>query len=170
MIRIAALCVYIFVLTVNAAGAADFAARPGRVSDGDTITIRLRSQGIDAPELRQRCEDGAGRCYGCGRAARDAFRAVLGRANVSIKVWETDRYGRPVVTLFADGKDAHLELLREGHAVAYRRYLPAPLKASYLAAEAEAKAARRGIWAGAFVKPDRWRRGDRLTCEHKREK
>ena len=35
-----------------------------------------------------------------------------------------------------------------------------------IAAEAEAKAEARGIWAGEFIRPERWRRGDRLPgCE-----
>ena len=133
------------------AHAADFSAKPNRVVDGDTLTIDFRSQGIDAPELRQQCADAAGVCYPCGK--------------VSVRVWETDHYGRPVVTVYADGKDVHKEMLLQGHAIAYRRYLPDELRASYLAAEAEAKKAKRGIWAGAFVEPSKWRRGERLECE-----
>ncbi len=44
-----------------------------------------------------------------------------------------------------------------GWALAYRRYSP-----DYVDEEAEAQAARRGIWAGEFVKPWEWRRGKRL--------
>jgi len=59
----------------------------------------------------------------------------------------------------------HREMLVQGHAVAYRRYLPDELRASYLAAEADAKEAKRGIWAGEFVEPSKWWRGERLACE-----
>ncbi len=41
--------------------------------------------------------------------------------------------------------------------VAYRRY-----SLDYVDEEAEAQAARRGIWARQFVKPSGWRRGKRL--------
>jgi micrococcal nuclease len=145
--------------------ASDFTAKPKHVGDGDTIMISLRAKGIDAPELRQQCEDAARLCYPCGRVAKDALEGLVGGAKVSIKVWETDRYGRPVVTLYAEGKDVHLEMVRQGQAVVYERYLAKELRVSYLAAEAEAKAAKRGIWAGQFVEPSKWRRGERLICE-----
>ncbi len=41
--------------------------------------------------------------------------------------------------------------------LAYRRY-----SLDYVETEADARAARRGIWAGEFVKPWEWRRGKRL--------
>jgi endonuclease YncB( thermonuclease family) len=41
--------------------------------------------------------------------------------------------------------------------LAYRRF-----SLDYVDEEAEARAARRGIWAGGFVKPWEWRRGERL--------
>lgn len=161
MIRAAALALVVS-LPVHAA---DFTAKPSRVVDGDTLTINFRSQGIDAPELHQQCADAAGVCYPCGMASRDALKAITGSGKVSVRVWESDRYGRPVVTIYADGKDVHREMLLQGHAVAYRRYLPDELRASYLAAEAKAKEVKRGIWAGAFVEPSKWRRGEQLACE-----
>ena len=145
--------------------AADFTAKPKHVGDGDTVSISLRAKGIDAPELKQHCADAMGKCYPCGRAAKDALTALLGKGAVSVKVWETDRYERPVVTLYADGRDVHLEMIRQGQAVVYERYLAKELRASYLAAETEARTARRGIWAGDFIEPAKWRRGERLACE-----
>lgn len=44
-------------------------------------------------------------------------------------------------------------MVRQGHAIAYRRYAE-----DYVAAEGEAKAAKRGIWAGTFQDPQDWRR------------
>ncbi len=133
--------------------AADFTANPRHVGDGDTVSINLRAKGMDAPELRQQCQDARGKCYPCGKVAKDALGALLGSGKVRVRVWESDRYGRPVVTLYADGKDVHLEMIRQGQAVAYRQYLPEELRPLYLAAESEAKAAKRGIWAGQFIEP-----------------
>ena len=56
-------------------------------------------------------------------------------------------------------------MIRQGQAVAYRQYLPEELRAEYLAAEAEAKDAKRGLWSGKFIAPTKWRRGERLACE-----
>ena len=88
------------------------------------------------------------------------------RAPGEMKVWETGRYGRPVVKAYLpDGTDVHEAMIRQGWAIAYRKYLPEPLRPAYLAAEVEAKSARRGLWQGKFIVPTKWRRGDRLACE-----
>ncbi len=47
----------------------------------------------------------------------------------------------------------------EGLALAYRRY-----SLDYIDEEAEAQAARHGIWGSEFVKPWEWRRGKRLVA------
>ncbi len=47
----------------------------------------------------------------------------------------------------------------EGLALAYRRY-----SLDYTGQEADARAARRGIWASEFVKPWDWRRGKRIAA------
>ncbi len=88
-----------------------------------------------------------------------------GVRRISVKIWTTGKYGRPVVTAYDGDRDLHLELLEQGWAVAYRQYLPAPLKSAYLAVEADAKAAKRGLWQGKFIIPSAWRRGERLECE-----
>jgi hypothetical protein len=46
-------------------------------------------------------------------------------------------------------------MVSEGLALAYRRY-----SHDYVDEEAEARAARRGVWAGEFVKPREWRRAN----------
>ncbi len=48
-------------------------------------------------------------------------------------------------------------MVSQGWALAYRRY-----SLDYVDEEADAQAARRGIWAGEFVRPWEWRRGERL--------
>ena len=48
-------------------------------------------------------------------------------------------------------------MVLHGSALAYRRY-----SLDHIDEEADAQAARLGIWAGEFVKPWEWRRGKRL--------
>ena len=84
-----------------------------------------------------------------------------------VKVWTTGRYGRPVVTAYDGDRDLHLALLEQGWAVVFRRFLPDSLKGAYLAAEADAKAAKRGLWQGKFIVPSKWRRGGRLEWERR---
>ncbi len=55
------------------------------------------------------------------------------------------------------GEDLGAWVVSQGWALAYRRYSP-----DYVDEEADAQAVRRGIWAGQFVKPWEWRRGNRL--------
>jgi endonuclease YncB( thermonuclease family) len=149
-------------------GQADIEAVPRSLDDGDTYVMHFRSQGIDTPEKKQLCERN-GACYPCGQEATKALKALTmeGRKfkRLRFKVWTTGRYGRPIVTAYDGEKDIHLELVRQGWAVAYRKYLPAELAPAYLAAEAEAKEAGRGLWAGEFIMPSKWRRGKRLACE-----
>ncbi len=68
-----------------------------------------------------------------------------------------DRYKRIIGKCTVAGEDMGAWMVSEGLALAYRRY-----SLDYVDEEAEARAARRGIWAGEFVKPWEWRRGKRL--------
>ena len=71
-----------------------------------------------------------------------------------------DHYGRAIAVCFAaDGLDLNGWLVREGHALAYRRFSPA-----YVGDEEAARCARRGMWKGTFVPPWRWRKGERLPA------
>ena len=148
---------------VACVGGSAFAAEPivGRpsVTDGDTVVIRdtkIRLHGIDAPESGQDCADRAGRDYRCGQAAALALADHIGQAPVTCEPRDTDRYGRTVAVCRKGAEDLNAWLVSQGHAIAYRRY-----SQDYVAAEDEAKAARRGIWAGSFTAPGDWRKGER---------
>ena len=77
--------------------------------------------------------------------------------SVACEERDRDRYGRVVAVCRYGGQDVNAWLVREGWAIAYRRYSMA-----YVGAEADAKAAKRGVWRGKFGPPWDWRRGDRL--------
>lgn len=142
--------------TSSAAFAQDVVSGPARVIDGDTIEIRgkrIRLHGIDAPESAQTCSDASGQSYSCGRAATQALAAGIGRAQVSCRARDRDRYGRLVAVCHVGGADLNAWMVRNGHAMAYRRYSP-----DYVRHENAARAARVGIWQGRFVAPWDWRR------------
>ncbi len=67
-----------------------------------------------------------------------------------------DRYKRIIGRCTVADEDMGEWMVSEGLALAYRRY-----SLDYVDQEADARAARRGIWAGEFVKPWEWRRGKR---------
>lgn len=123
--------------------------------DGDTLAAgsdRVRINGIDAPEMAQPCErDGA--AYRCGHMARDAMAAILGSGAVECEILGADQYGRRIARCRNEaGQDIAAELVRQGWAIAFRRF-----SLDYVRQEEEARRARRGIWAGRFDEPDAWR-------------
>ena len=137
---------------------ADVAGR-ARVIDGDTIevgAVRIRLFGVDAPESAQRCLAG-GRHWPCGEQATRALVRHIDSRSVACEERDQDRYGRIVAVCRYGGQDVNAWLVREGWAMAYRRY-----SSAYAGEEASAKAAKRGVWRGEFVPPWDWRRGDRL--------
>lgn len=123
-----------------------------RVIDGDTIAIgevRVRLEGIDAPETDQKCRDGAGRDYLCGVAASKALSELADRDPVTCERVGTDRYGRMLgICSNASGIDMNAELVRRGLAVAFRRY-----STRYARVEDAARVARAGLWSGTFEHP-----------------
>jgi endonuclease YncB( thermonuclease family) len=121
--------------------------------DGDTIQVRLdsgpitiRLHGIDAPEARQ----------SLGRAATKALRGRVEGEPLEIEpVEQNDGYGRMVATVRVRGDDVNARMVESGFAWAYRRYLRHQLADEhYCQLEADARAARRGLWAGP---PEQWR-------------
>ena len=125
------------------------------VIDGDTIEIhgaRIRLNGIDAPESEQLCQDARGTAWRCAQQAALALSDRIGRQVVSCQQTDTDRYGRVVADCFAGGDSLNCWMVREGWAVAYRKYSTA-----FITAEDHARTGQRGIWQGHFDMPWDWR-------------
>ena len=136
------------------------------VIDGDTLNIhgqRIRLHGIDAPESSQFCEKD-GKQYRCGQRAALALADKIGRATVRCEQRDIDRYKRIVAVCNLGNVDLNAWMVRQGWAIAYRQY-----SRDYVGDESAAQAEKAGIWAGRFIKPSRWRRGDRLAVESANE-
>ncbi|WP_423227360.1 thermonuclease family protein [Paracoccus fontiphilus] len=129
---------------------------PARVIDGDTLVIggwHTRILGIDAPELDQTCHASTGQTWACGRDARQALAARVGRRQVSCRVAGQDRYGRALARCATGGTDLAGWLVREGWAI------PAGNEQKrYRAASQKARANGAGMWRGSFIRPADWRR------------
>lgn len=125
-----------------------------RAVDGDTLEIagqKVRLFGIDAPELDQTCDQG-GRVWACGRAAREALAGIVGRQRLDCRVQDVDRYGRNVAVCIAGDEDVGALMVRQGMAIAYRRY-----SGRYVNAEGAARAEGIGLWTSTYVLPEAYR-------------
>ena len=146
-----------FALSLALAGPAHAETLSGqaRIIDGDTFVIageRIRLDGIDAPETRQTCTRN-GRRWACGKAATRAVRQLVGRNQVRCEISGRDKYGRAIAACFAAGRDLQQELVRQGLALACRKY-----SARYVPDEDAARDEGCGLWSGEFVEPWRWRK------------
>jgi endonuclease YncB( thermonuclease family) len=132
-----------------------------RIIDGDTVEIegeRIRLHGIDAPESNQTCTI-VGTEWTCGESATLALIDEIAGQSVTCKGGKRDRYGRLIAVCFAGADNLNAWMVREGWAVAYRRY-----SKDYVEEEAEARAAGRGVWRGDFMLPWKWRQSARQTA------
>jgi endonuclease YncB( thermonuclease family) len=125
-----------------------------QVVDGDTLQVageRVRLHGIDAPESRQSCTlSGVG--WPCGQNATRVLTGVTNGQVVTCRGDKRDRYGRLIAVCYIGPVDLNARMVRDGWALAYRRYA-----SDYIAEESEARAAGIGIWQGQFVEPWKWR-------------
>ncbi len=125
------------------------------VSDGDSLRFgdeRVRLIGIDAPELAQTCTDSAGQSWACGRVARQRLVQLVAGGNLECRYSKRDRYDRALAVCRVDEKDIGAILVSEGLAVSYN---------DYPSEEAIARRQKLGMWAGEFITPRNWRRGQR---------
>lgn len=127
------------------------------VHDGDSITvlasgteqIKVRLEGIDAPELKQPFS----------QSAKEALSTMVFGKAVNFERLKRDRYGRTLAVIFVGQTNVNLELVKQGFAWRYEAYSQDPV---LLDAQNSAKAAKRGLWADPSpVSPWEWRASKR---------
>lgn len=132
---------------INSSGRQELTGSVVAIADGDTITLldsaktqhRIRLEGIDAPETHQ----------AFGEQSRLSLSEMIFGKDVSVSYQKTDQYGRLVGKIVLDGKDINLEQVKAGMAWHYKFYEDEQTpedRDAYAKAEAEARAARRGLW------------------------
>jgi endonuclease YncB( thermonuclease family) len=139
---------------VAAVGSGVIEGRVVGVVDGDTLDVlvdgaplRVRVAGIDTPERGQPFAS----------RARQALAGRVLHEEVRIITVATDRFGRTVGEVYADGVCVGCELVREGLAWAYRGGGEDQVLE---ALEREARAAGRGLWSlpeSRRIPPWEWR-------------
>jgi endonuclease YncB( thermonuclease family) len=126
-----------------------------RIMDADTVdagTVKIRLNGMDAPESDQRCLDAHGTVWNCGLDATAKLEAYTHGRPWSCQLTGADRYGRAIGTCFVNGEDVNRWLVRNGWVLAFRRY-----STIYVADEDYAREHQLGLWSGAFIAPWDWR-------------
>ncbi|MBN9598022.1 MAG: thermonuclease family protein [Afipia sp.] len=132
-----------------------------KVIDGDTVQIgshRVRLQGMDAPETDQICLDHKGERWACGLAAREQLTKHANNGPWICRGTTKDRFGRLIATCEVNGENVQRWMVHNGWALSFVRY-----SHIYDAEEAEARPAKSGLWAGAFIAPWDWRNRNRNT-------
>lgn len=126
-----------------------FEARVVSIVDGDTVdvvalgerrSIRVRLEGIDAPERGEPFSSAATRWT----------RVLLFDQVARVESRDIDAYGRLVARVRVHGRDASVELVKAGLACHFTRYSS---DAELAQAEAEARQAGRGFWATGAARP-----------------
>jgi endonuclease YncB( thermonuclease family) len=126
------------------------------IIDGDTIKIsnnKIRLHGIDAPEKKQKCTKNKKK-YNCGVFATLALTKKIGKKLVKcLTQKKKDRYNRFIGICFVEHEDLNKWMVRNGYAVAYKRY-----SKDYILDEEFAKTNKLGLWSGTFLNPEKWRK------------
>ena len=135
-----------------------------KVVDGDTIKIenkKIRLFGIDAPEKKQKCRKPwltisfltLNKDYPCGEISTLKLKNKINNKLVTCKSTNIDRYKRFIAECFKDKININKWMVRNGYAVAYKKY-----SKKYLVFENLAKDDQLGLWIGSFQMPWEWRR------------
>lgn len=147
--------------------AADISCKVVGVHDGDTFTcladgnkqLKVRMAEIDTPESKQPY----------GTRSQQALSAMVFGKQVTLKVQDTDRYGRTVARAYVGGTDVNAELVSQGAAWVYRQYNK---DKSLIPLEDQARAARRGLWSlpeSERMPPWEWRKAGRDQRQAQRD-
>lgn len=111
------------------------------VTDGDTVRvligqeqIRIRLEGIDAPEQKQ----------AFGQRSKERLLELVAGKTVQLHVTGQDRYGRTLGKLMINGVDINELMILEGLAWHYERYNS---EQHYAEAQLIARRAKSGLWS-----------------------
>ena len=138
-----------------------------KIIDGDTIHInnfKLRLEGIDAPEMRQQCKKEFLKIssiigftfykdYSCGIVSKEKLISKINESKIKCILANKDRYKRYIATCFKGNINLNQWMVRNGYAIAYRRY-----SKKYVVDEDFAKENKLGLWQGKFISPEKWRK------------
>ena len=158
--------IIIFLIFVSNLTAEEISGIP-KIIDGDTVHInnyKFRLEGIDAPEMKQQCKKESFKIsstigfsfykdYSCGKVSKAKLKAKINGSKIKCISTSKDRYKRYIATCFKGEINLNQWMVRNGYAIAYRRY-----SKKYVPDEDFAKENKLGLWQGKFMNPEKWRK------------
>jgi endonuclease YncB( thermonuclease family) len=144
---------FLVMIAATAAKAETMTGKVVAIADGDTITVlierrevKVRIGGIDAPEKKQPF----------GQQSKQAMSDCAFGKEVNVQWKKTDRYGRTIGKVVADGVDCGLRQIELGlawHYKAYQKEQPPEDRITYATAESSARSSLEGLWSDPTQTP-----------------
>ena len=158
---------FIILISFSAVSSAKNIFGKAKIIDGDTIHInskKIRLEAIDAPEIKQNCKKPflkisaiigfeLNNNYLCGVMAKKKLINKIDSSKIKCISSSKDRYKRFLATCYKDKINLNKWMVRNGYAVAYKKY-----SKDYVKDEEYAKENKLGVWKGSFTMPEKWRK------------
>ena len=149
----------IFLIWISNVVAEEVSGIP-KIIDGDTVHInvkKFRLEGIDAPEMRQRCKKEFLKIssifgftfykdYNCGIVSKEKLISKIRGSEIKCIFTNKDRYKRYIATCYKEKTNLNKWMVRNGYAIAYRRY-----SKKYVPDEDFAKENKLGLWPVSYT-------------------
>jgi micrococcal nuclease len=136
--------IFLLILLSSTCLGAELQGKVTSITDGDTVKVfdgiqevKIRLSNIDAPESKQ--------AFGT-RSKQKLAEKVFGK-NVVVEYHKKDKYKRILGTIWLENRNINFEMVQEGYAWAYRRYLD---DTDFLEAEKIARDKKLGLWIDPF--------------------
>jgi endonuclease YncB( thermonuclease family) len=147
----------LFLLSLSIFASSDFSTPSYKslyITDGDSVSLKMRIYGIDTPELAQKCRKTRTKIVNCGEISKNHLEYLLKNTTgrVKFRVVTFDSYKRALVTLTKGKVDIAKQMVQDGFAYAYG--------SQYKDDENDARHNKRGFWAYHTppIKPHIWRK------------
>lgn len=115
------------------------------VGDGDTVRVSSR-QGMKVT-IRLACIDAPETSQGAsGKWSTQTLKGLVQGKSISLNPQVKDRYGRTVAEIYVGNRNINLQMVRQGAAYAYRKYLKPCDRDAYIRAQSIAIKEKLGVW------------------------
>ena len=91
--------------------------------------------------------------YNCGKVSKEKLIGKINGSEIKCIFTTKDRYKRYIATCYKEKTNLNQWMVRNGYAIAYRRY-----SKKYVSDEDFAKEKKLGLWQGKFINPEKWRK------------